>query len=58
MASILKGVGFTPQFIEDTYRSLGRIAARELTPPVAELLRPYIELCATVLSGKQPEAAP
>lgn len=58
MASILKGVGFTPQFIEDTYRTLGRVAARELTPAVAELLRPYIEQCATTLSGKPGEGTP
>ena len=52
MASILKGVGFTPQFIFDAYETMGRVAARELSPPSAELLRPYLELCATALSGK------
>ncbi len=52
MATILKGVGFTPQFILDTYETLGRVAAHELSPQTAELLRPFIELCATALSGK------
>jgi hypothetical protein len=52
MATILRGVGFTPQFIFDTYDAMGRVAARELSPQSAELLRPYIELCATALSGK------
>jgi hypothetical protein len=52
MATILKGVGFTPQFIFDTYETMGRVAARELSPQAAELLRPYVELCATALSGK------
>lgn len=52
MATILKGVGFTPQFIADTYDGLGRVAARELSPQTAELLRPFVELCATALSGK------
>jgi hypothetical protein len=52
MGTILRGVGLAPQFIEDTYRALGRVAARELAPPVAELLRPYIERCAQVLPGR------
>lgn len=52
MATILRGVGLAPQFIEDTYRALGRVAARELPPQVAELLRPYIERCIQVLPGR------
>ena len=56
MATILRGVGFTPQFIFDTYDAMGRVAARELSPQSAELLRPYIELCAATLSGKAKDA--
>ncbi|HEY0137836.1 MAG TPA: hypothetical protein VGB85_27310 [Nannocystis sp.] len=52
MSTILRGVGLAPQFIEDTYRALARVAARELPPQVAELLRPYIERCAQVLPGR------
>ena len=52
MATILRGVGLAPQFIEDSYRALGRVAARELPPPVSELLRPYIERCVVVLPGR------
>ena len=52
MGTILRGVGLAPQFIEDTYRALGRVAARELSPQVAELLRPYIERCVQVLPGR------
>lgn len=52
MGTILRGVGLAPQFIEDTYRALGRVAARELPPKVAELLRPYIERCVQVLPGR------
>jgi hypothetical protein len=55
MATILKGVGFTPQFIFDVYETLGRVAARELGPQSAELLRPHVELCASALSGKARE---
>lgn len=57
MATILKGVGFAPQFIEDTYRTLGRVAARELSPETAELLRPFLDQCAVTLAGK-PRATP
>ncbi len=56
MSTILRGVGLTPQFIEDTYRIFTRIAARELTPPTAELIRPFLEQCATTLPG--PREAP
>ena len=52
MGTILRGVGLAPQFIEDTYRAMGRVAARELPPQVAELLRPYLERCAQVLPGR------
>lgn len=56
MATVLRGIGFAPQFIADTYEGLLRAAARELSPPVMEQLRPYLERCATVLAGKR-EAA-
>lgn len=52
MATILRGVGFLPQFIEDTYRTMMKVAMRELSPATAELLRPYLELCVTTLPGK------
>jgi hypothetical protein len=53
MATVLRGIGFAPQFISDTYQTLIRIAARELSPPTMELLRPYLELSVTALAGKQ-----
>lgn len=56
MASILRGVGLAPAFIEDTYKALMKAAARELPPTVNELLRPYLERCVAVLPGKR-EAA-
>lgn len=56
MASILRGVGLAPAFIEDTYKALMKSAARELPPTVNELLRPYLERCVAVLPGKR-EAA-
>ncbi len=52
MSTILKGAGSTPQFTEDTYQTLGRVAARELSPQTAELLRPFIDQCVTTLAGK------
>lgn len=52
MATILRGVGFLPQFIEDAYRTMMKVAMRELSPATAELLRPYLELCVATLPGK------
>lgn len=57
MATILRGIGFTPPFIADSYQMLIRSAARELSPPAMEQLRPYLELCVTVLGGKRDEQA-
>ena len=59
-ATILRGIGFAYQFVADTYKTLARHAAAELTPPVAELFRPYLELCVTTLTSeldRQKEAA-
>ena len=53
MASILRGVGLAPAFIEDTYRAMMKVAARELPPTTAEMLRPYLERCVAVLPGKR-----
>ncbi|MCB9703753.1 MAG: hypothetical protein H6711_17790 [Myxococcales bacterium] len=55
LATILRGVGFAPDFVADTYRTLGRHAAGELTPASAELLRPFIELCVARLGGEARE---
>jgi len=52
MATILKGVGFAPQFIEDTYKTLALSANKELSPATAKLIGPYILHCAAVLSGR------
>lgn len=52
LSTILRGVGFLPQFIEDAYRTLTKVAMRELTPPTAELLRPFLEQCVAMLPGK------
>lgn len=52
MATMLKGVGLAPHLIEDTYKTLFLVASKELTPPVAKLLQPYVLQCAAVLSGR------
>lgn len=57
LATVLRGIGFAPQFIADSYQLLIRAAARELSPPTMELLRPYLELCVTVLAGKRDDGA-
>lgn len=53
MATVLRGIGFSPQFITDTYQGMIRSAARELSPAVMEQIRPYLELCVTALAGKR-----
>lgn len=57
MATILRGVGFTSQFVEDTYKTMLKTAMRELPPASAELLRPYLELCVVTLPGKSKGAS-
>ena len=52
MATILKGVGFAGHFIEDTYKTLGLNAGKELSPGTSKLLQPFLTQCATVLSGR------
>ena len=52
LATILKGVGFAPHFIEDTYKTMALVAGRELSPSTAKLLHPFVLQCAAVLSGK------
>lgn len=51
MATILKGVGLAPHFIEDTYKALALTVNKELTPASAKLLQPFIMQCAAVLGG-------
>jgi hypothetical protein len=51
--TILKGVGFTGNFIEDAYKLLGRQASRELTPETAALIAPYLGQCVATLGGKR-----
>ncbi len=52
LATILKGVGFAPHFIEDTYKTMALVASRELSPASAKLLHPFVLQCAAVLSGR------
>lgn len=58
MATILKGVGFAPHFIEDTYKTLATEAGKELTPATMKLLQPFLTQCALVLSGKSLDDTP
>ena len=53
LATILKGVGFAPHFIEDTYKTMALVASRELSPATAKLLHPFVLQCAAVLSGRE-----
>lgn len=52
LATILAGIGFTPPFIEDTYKTLERITVGELSTASAELVRPFLQQCTKTLSGR------
>ena len=52
MATILRGVGFAPEFVRDTYRTLEQHATRELKASSADLLRPFLNRCVTTLGGE------
>ncbi|MBK8262912.1 MAG: hypothetical protein IPK80_16440 [Nannocystis sp.] len=49
-ATILRGIGFAYDFVIETYQSLARQVAAELSPAAAELFRPYLELCITTFT--------
>ncbi len=51
MATILRGVGLSPAFIRDTYRTLAKHVKRQLQESHARLLLPMIERCIEVLGG-------
>lgn len=53
LSTILRGVGFTPQFMEDAYTILERTASKELSPSSAKLIQPYLAQCTRILGGKQ-----
>lgn len=52
LATMLKGVGLAPHFIEDTYKAMGLIANKELSPAAAKLVQPFLAQCTSVLAGK------
>jgi hypothetical protein len=52
MATILKGLGMAPAFVEDTYKTLNLAATKELSPSAAKLLQPFLTQCTAVLSGR------
>lgn len=52
LSTILSGLGFTPGFVEDTYKTMERAMASELTPASAELVRPFIQQCVRTLSTR------
>lgn len=57
LATMLKGVGLAGHLIEDTYKTMGLMANKELSAAAAKLLQPFLAQCASVLSGNA-SAAP
>lgn len=51
--TILKGVGLSASFVEDTYKTLERMAARELTPPSMEKMAPFLSQLTIALSARR-----
>ena len=54
-STILKGIGLSASFVEDTYRTLERIAARELTPSTLERMAPFLSQLTIALSARRAE---
>lgn len=57
LRTMLRSIGFTGNFLEDTFRLLEQVAAKELTPATAALIRPYLTQATQTLSGRAPAAA-
>lgn len=53
--TILKGVGLAGSFVEDTYKTLERIAARELSPATMEKMAPFLSQLTIALSARRSE---
>jgi len=53
--TILKGIGLSASFVEDTYKTLERIAARELTPSTLEKMAPFLSQLTIALSTRRAE---
>ncbi len=53
--TILKGVGLSSSFVEDTYKTMERIAARELSPSAMEKMSPFLSQLTLALSSRRSE---
>ena len=53
--TILKGLGLAASFVEDTYKTLERIAARELSPDTMEKMSPFLSQLTIALSSRRSE---
>ncbi|MDX2011126.1 MAG: hypothetical protein SFW67_13085 [Myxococcaceae bacterium] len=51
LATILRGVGLRANLIADAYRAVEKFALEELSPPSAELIRPWIQMATGALSA-------
>jgi len=53
LATVLRGIGFTPDFIEDAYGTLERAARDQLTAKTSSLIAPYLEHCRVSLASRE-----
>jgi hypothetical protein len=58
LGTVLRGIGFTPQFLEDAYGTMERACREQLSAKSSALVAPYLEHCKTSLvSRDKPVAA-
>jgi hypothetical protein len=58
LSTILRGVGLRSNLIADSYRAVERFATEELSAPVADLIKPFIQMATNALSTGPAGAAP
>jgi hypothetical protein len=51
--TVLRGIGFTPDFIADAYGTLESAARQQLSAKAASLIGPYLEHCRLSLSSRE-----
>jgi hypothetical protein len=53
LGTVLRGIGFTPQFLEDAYGTMERASRDQLSPKAAGLIAPYLEHCRVSLTSRE-----
>lgn len=51
--TVLRGVGLTKDFVEDSYKTMARVISEETTPATAAVVRPYLDRVIAVLAARK-----